>query len=102
MSYEWLAAAADRTARRLAGLGAIPESLVAVLMGRSPLLLVAMLAVWRAGAAYLPVDPGYPAERKAFMLADAAPAVVVTDRAHAAEGPGPAATPPEPEHNRTT
>ena len=48
----------------------------------------AVLAVWKAGAAYLPVDPGYPAERIAFMLADARPAVIVAGRA---AGGGPAA-----------
>ena len=42
-------------------------------------LVVALLGVLRAGAAYLPMDPAYPAERVAFMLADAGPAAVVTD-----------------------
>src|ERR1700689_2537605 len=49
-----------------------------VAMGRSADLVIALLAVWKAGAAYLPVDPGYPAERIAFMLADAGPACVLT------------------------
>jgi nonribosomal peptide synthetase DhbF len=43
-------------------------------------LVAALLAVWQAGAAYLPVDPAYPAERIAFMLADARPAVLVTSQ----------------------
>ena len=51
--------------------------------------MTALLAVLKAGAAYLPVDPGYPAERIAFMLADARPAVV-RDRGRAARGGLPA------------
>ena len=52
-------------------LGAGPESVVAVVMDRSAQLMIALLAVLKSGAAYLPVDPAYPAERIAFMLADA-------------------------------
>ena len=46
---------------------------MAVALERSADLVIALLAVLKAGAAYLPVDPGYPAERIGFMLADAAP-----------------------------
>src|SRR5205807_7586156 len=84
LSYAELDAAASRLAGRLAGLGAGPERVVAVLMDRSPLLITALLAAWKAGAAYLPVDTGYPADRIAFMLGDASPAVIVTDEANAA------------------
>ena len=79
VSYAELDAAADRLARRLVAAGAGPERLVAVVLDRSAELVVALLAVLKAGAAYLPVDPGYPAERIAFMLADAGPGCVLAD-----------------------
>jgi amino acid adenylation domain-containing protein len=81
---EWLSfaevdARAGRLARVLAARGAGPEQVVAVAMDRSAGLVVALLAVLRAGAAYLPVDPGYPAERVSYMLADARPVCVLAD-----------------------
>src|SRR6266536_7451 len=89
VSYGELDAAAGRLAGRLAAYGAGPERVVAVVMGRSIGLVTALLAVLKAGAAYLPVDPGYPAGRVGFMLADACPAVIVADAAGAAVLPGP-------------
>jgi amino acid adenylation domain-containing protein len=83
LTYAGLDEAAARLGSLLAGLGAGPEQVVAVVMGRSPWLVVALLAVLKTGAAYLPVDPGYPAERIVFMLSDAAPLAVITDQAHA-------------------
>ncbi|ALG09253.1 non-ribosomal peptide synthetase [Kibdelosporangium phytohabitans] len=77
VTYAELNAAANRLAHHLVSLGAGPEKLVAIAFPRSVELLVAWLAVLKTGAAYLPVDPGYPAERIAFMLDDARPAVVL-------------------------
>ena len=63
------------------GGGVGPESVVGVLMERSAGLVVALLAVLKCGAAYVPLDPAYPVERIRFMVADAGPRVVLADRA---------------------
>ncbi|WP_312875025.1 non-ribosomal peptide synthase/polyketide synthase [Actinomadura litoris] len=84
LTYAELDARANRLARFLVGRGAGPEASVGVCLERGADLLPALLAVLKAGAAYLPIDPDYPAERIAHMLADAAPAVVLTS-AHTAE-----------------
>jgi amino acid adenylation domain-containing protein len=78
VSYAELNARANRLARYLVSLGAGPERLVAVAMPRSPDMIVAVLAVLKAGAAYVPVDPAYPPGRIAYMLADAGPVAVLT------------------------
>ncbi|MFD4530479.1 AMP-binding protein, partial [Streptomyces sp. NPDC058470] len=80
VSYRELNERANRLARLLAGRGAGPESIVAIAVPRSVEMVVAVLAVLKSGAAYLPVDTEYPAHRIAYMLADAAPALVVTTR----------------------
>ncbi|MET8566301.1 amino acid adenylation domain-containing protein, partial [Streptomyces flaveolus] len=77
VSYAELNARANRLARLLAAAGAGPETRVAVAVNRSAALLVALLGVLKSGAAYVPLDPDYPEDRVAFMLADARPAVVV-------------------------
>src|SRR5690606_685129 len=81
LTYRELDAAADRIARTLRGHGVGPGSVVAVCAERSLELLPGLLGVLKAGAAYLPVDPDYPPDRVAFMLADAAPPVLLTQRA---------------------
>src|SRR5205085_669564 len=73
LTYCELNRRANQLAGCLLGLGVRPESLVAVAMGRSLDLAVALLAIMKAGGAYLPLDPDYPAERLAFMLKDARP-----------------------------
>jgi amino acid adenylation domain-containing protein len=87
LSHAELHRRANRLARLLVARGAGPESLVALVIERTENQVVAPLAVLKAGAAYLPVDPGYPAERVAFMLDDAAPAIIVTTTATAAAVP---------------
>ncbi|MEW1825903.1 amino acid adenylation domain-containing protein [Streptomyces sp. NPDC088196] len=81
LTYAELNARANRLARHLQSLGARPGAVVAVSVPRSAELIVALLAVLKAGAAYLPLDPDYPTERLAYMLGDAAPVCAVTDRA---------------------
>ncbi|MFD8522277.1 non-ribosomal peptide synthase/polyketide synthase [Streptomyces capillispiralis] len=85
LDYAGLNRRANRLARLLAARGAGPESLVALCLPRTVGLLPVLWAVLKSGAGYLPVDPGYPAERIRFMLADAAPALVLATRetAHA-------------------
>ncbi len=79
ITYEELGARAEALARRLVAAGARPGSLVGICMPRCPTLAVALLAIHRAGAAYLPLDPDYPRERLAFMLQDSQAAILVTD-----------------------
>ena len=79
LSYAELDRRANRLARYLVSRGAGPERVVALALPRGELMVVALLAVMKAGAAYLPVDPDYPAARIAFMLADAGPALLVSD-----------------------
>ena len=78
LTYGELEGRANRLARRLLTLGAGPEVPVGIFLDRTPEMIVAMLAALKAGAAYLPLDPQYPRERVAFMLADAAAPVVLT------------------------
>ena len=79
-SYAALDAAANRMAHRLRAAGVGVESVVAVCAERSVDLVSALLGVLKTGAAYLPLDPEYPADRLAYMLADAQASMVLTQR----------------------
>ena len=72
---------AGRLARRLASLGIGPEARVGLRAGRSPELVVGLLGIWKAGAAYVPLDPDLPQERLALLIEDAGIGVVVADEA---------------------
>ncbi|WP_333771887.1 non-ribosomal peptide synthetase, partial [Streptomyces sp. IBSBF 2435] len=87
VGYADLNARANRMARMLVAAGVGPEETVGLLMSRSVDLLVALLAVVKAGAAYLPLDPDYPADRIAYMLRDTAPRCVLTTAGMAARVP---------------
>jgi len=88
LSYTELNERANQLAHFLRGLGVGPESRVGVCLERSPDLLVALLAVLKAGGGYVPADPMYPAERIAAAFADADVAVVVSQQALAGKLPG--------------
>jgi amino acid adenylation domain-containing protein len=76
----------ERRARHLAGrlgreFGVCEETLVALSTERTPAMVIGLLAIWQAGGAYLPLDPTYPTERLAFMLADSGAPVLLADGA---------------------
>ncbi|HEX8246226.1 MAG TPA: amino acid adenylation domain-containing protein, partial [Longimicrobium sp.] len=81
LSYAELNARANRLAHHLRALGVRPEVRVALCVERGPEMVAAVLAVLKAGGAYVPLDPSYPVDRLQYMLADSAPAVVLTQRA---------------------
>lgn len=80
LTYSELAARAAALAHVLRRCGVGRQQPVGLCLERSPDLVAAMLGVWLAGAAYLPLDPGFPPERLRYMLADAGAELVVTDR----------------------
>ncbi|MBD2819370.1 amino acid adenylation domain-containing protein [Xenorhabdus sp. 42] len=78
-SYAELNADANRLAHQLITLGVAPDQRVAICMASSPARIAGLLAVLKAGSAYVPLEPAYPGERLAYMLNDAAPSVVLAD-----------------------
>jgi amino acid adenylation domain-containing protein len=79
MSYDELASKADAFARAIIAEGAGPGAIVVLVMERSPALVVAMLGALRAGAAYVPLEPGYPRERLTHILRDSSARLMVVD-----------------------
>ncbi|MEE4012289.1 amino acid adenylation domain-containing protein [Roseibium sp. FZY0029] len=84
LTYVELEARANRLAHLLIRRGIGAEDLVAIALPRSPDMIVALLAVLKSGAAYLPLDPDYPSARIAMMLDDASPRLVISEVATAA------------------
>ncbi len=78
LTYAELNARANQLSRHLRGLGVEAGKLVGICVERSLEMLIGLLGVWKAGAAYVPLDPSYPAERLQYMLTDASPLVVLT------------------------
>ncbi|HEX5120939.1 MAG TPA: amino acid adenylation domain-containing protein [Pseudonocardiaceae bacterium] len=80
LTYRELITRANRLASHLRTLGAGPERLVGVCLPRSADIVVALVAILKAGAGYVPLDPAYPRDRVAMMVGDSGVSVVVTDR----------------------
>ena len=78
LTYRELDRRANQLARYLAGLGVRADDRVAICLERSVAMAVAVLAVLKAGAAYVPLDPDYPADRVAYMLEDSRSRTLVT------------------------
>ncbi|WP_410586711.1 non-ribosomal peptide synthetase [Amycolatopsis sp. lyj-23] len=88
VTYRELDSRSNRLAWQLRGLGVRAETLVGVCLDRTPDLVVALLAVLKAGGGYLPLDPAYPAGRLTAMLADSGAGIVITSRPLADRLPG--------------
>ena len=80
LTYSELNQKANQLAHLLIDQGAKPETFIALALPRSAEMVVSMLAVLKAGAAYLPIDPDYPADRIEYMLNDAQPLLVMTSK----------------------
>ncbi|HKV09943.1 MAG TPA: amino acid adenylation domain-containing protein, partial [Thermoanaerobaculia bacterium] len=97
LTYGELDRRANRLALRLREAGVGPEAVVAIGLERSPELLVAILAAWKAGGAYLPLDPDLPEERRRALVEDSGARVLITredlDGGQSPEGPPPLAGP---------
>ncbi|WP_327073988.1 amino acid adenylation domain-containing protein [Kitasatospora purpeofusca] len=86
LSYREVDERANQVAHHLLSAGAVADSLVGVRLERGPELVPVLLGIWKAGAAYLPLDPTLPAERRAFILEDTRAQILVTDAASAFDG----------------
>ena len=80
LTYAQLNARANRLANHLVRIGVRPGSLVGIFLDRSAEMVVALLAVWKAGAAYVPLDPAFPRERLAHILQDTSVPVIITQK----------------------
>ncbi len=87
LSYSELNARANQLARYLQTCGAGPETLIPICVGRSVEMAVGILGILKSGAAYVPIDPGYPKERIEFMFADTAASIVITQASLRAQLP---------------
>ncbi len=81
LGYGELEGRANQLAHHLRALGVGAESVVGLCVERSAAMVIGLLGILKAGGAYLPLDPGYPPERLAFMLEDSGAAVLVTQSA---------------------
>ncbi|MFJ8432086.1 amino acid adenylation domain-containing protein [Kitasatospora sp. NPDC094019] len=86
LSYREVEERANQVAHHLIAAGAVADSLVGVCLERGPELVPVLLGIWKAGAAYLPLDPTLPAERRAFILDDTQARILVTDTVGSFDG----------------
>ena len=96
IDYKSLATAVGGLAAQLEAAGVRPEVVVGVWIDRRPEMLVALLAIWAAGGAYLPLDPTYPEERVAFMVEDSGAELVLVASSCQAARTHPVPSPPSP------
>ena len=80
ITYQELEQASNRLARLLVAEGAGPDSIIGILLDRSPQVIISIIAVLKAGAAYLPLDPDFPANRLALMLSDSGAILLMTSQ----------------------
>jgi len=93
LTFSEINSRANQLARRLLSYGGLePEARVGVMLPRTPDALVALLAIFKTGGCYLPLDPEYPPERLAFMLEDAAVSLLITEESLRIHLPEQAAT----------
>jgi amino acid adenylation domain-containing protein len=85
MTYRELNERANRLARTLRAKGVGPDDIVGLLIDRSFEMIIAILGVLKAGGAYMPIDPGYPAERKAYMLEDSGAKLLLTKQVYTSD-----------------
>ncbi|MFG2169745.1 amino acid adenylation domain-containing protein, partial [Micromonospora chersina] len=87
LTYAELERQSGRLAHRLRQHGAGPETIVGLCLDRGPAMIVAVLAVWKAGAAYLPLDPAYPPDRLAYILSDSGATLLLDEPSTAGRHP---------------
>src|SRR5271154_4021457 len=80
VSYDELDSRSNAVAQRLRAAGLVSNDLVGLFLESSVDLVVAALGVWKAGGAYLPIDPAYPADRAAYILSDSGAPILITRR----------------------
>jgi len=80
LTYHQLNTCANQLAHHLHSLGIAPDTLIGLYVERSPLMLIGLLGILKAGAAYIPIDPSYPPERQAYILRDTQTSLVLTQQ----------------------
>ncbi|MBC7887439.1 MAG: amino acid adenylation domain-containing protein, partial [Ferruginibacter sp.] len=88
LSYQQLNSKANQLAHFLRSKGVQEESLVPICMERSPEMVIGILGILKAGAAYVPIDPGYPAERISYMLEDSGAGMIISSKESSGKIPG--------------